>query len=78
MDVNVKLLKFVSLICGTLLIIGTAVFFYNYFVSGSSNATGIGYGIVMGATFVFIMGIFLVATEESIKGRKKQDEQLER
>ncbi|WP_010651258.1 hypothetical protein [Oceanobacillus massiliensis] len=74
MDVNRKVLKAISYICGTLLIIGTALFFYGYFGSGSAEVTGIGIGTVMGASFIFIMGIFLVATEESIqeKNGKRQ------
>ncbi|MGJ9457282.1 hypothetical protein [Oceanobacillus sp. CF4.6] len=76
MDVNVKLLKATSYICGMLLTIGMALFLYNYFVNGSSAWAAVGIGTVMGATFIFIMGIFLVATEETIGGKKEQGRQL--
>ncbi|WP_087974259.1 hypothetical protein [Oceanobacillus rekensis] len=75
MEMNAKLLKATSSICATLLAIGTALFLYGFFGSGSSEITAIGIGTVMGATFIFIMGIFLVATEETIdegKNRKRQ------
>ncbi|RLL45131.1 hypothetical protein D8M04_09695 [Oceanobacillus piezotolerans] len=54
----------ISFICGTLSVIGTLLFFYGYIVSGLSEVIGIGIGIVMGAVFIFIMGIFLAITEE--------------
>lgn len=76
MEVNKKLLKATSLICGTLLIIGIALFFYGFMNSGLENITAIGIGTVMGATFIFIMGIFLVATEEMIGNGKKAVEKL--
>lgn len=72
MDINQKLLKYVSIICGTLITIGSLLFIYGYFVSGSTAVTAIGIGLVMGATFIFIMGIFLVATEESFVNKKEQ------
>ncbi|MFS0751111.1 hypothetical protein [Oceanobacillus sp. 1P07AA] len=72
MDINQKLLKYVSIICGTLITIGSLLFIYGYFVSGLPTVTAIGIGLVMGATFIFIMGIFLVATEESFVNKKEQ------
>ncbi|WP_067727465.1 hypothetical protein [Oceanobacillus damuensis] len=76
MERNIKLLKSMSYICGTLLTIGTALFFYGYFVSVYHVVTGIGIGTVMGAVFIFIMGIFLVATEETIEEGKKRQKQF--
>ncbi|WP_249872075.1 hypothetical protein [Oceanobacillus saliphilus] len=76
MDVNVKLLKVTSYICATLLTIGSPLFLYGYFVNASSIVTGVGIGMVMGAVFIFIMGIFLVATEETIEKGKKRKKEL--
>ncbi|GLO66921.1 MULTISPECIES: hypothetical protein [Oceanobacillus] len=72
MDINQKLLKYVSIICGTLITIGSLLFIYGYFVSDLTAVTAIGIGLVMGATFIFIMGVFLVATEESFVSEKEQ------
>ena len=52
---------------------GIALFLYGFFVSDYGNITGIGIGTIMGAVFIFVMGIFLVASEEmiiKIRGRK--------
>ena len=76
MNSNVKLLKATSSICGTLLAIGIALFVYGFFGSGSAYVTAIGIGTVMGATFIFIMGIFLVATEETIEEGRNRKRQL--
>ncbi|OEH55317.1 hypothetical protein AQ616_03850 [Oceanobacillus sp. E9] len=72
MDINQKLLKYVSIICGTLITIGSLLFIYGYFVSDLTAVTAIGIGLVMGSTFIFIMGVFLVATEESFVSEKEQ------
>ena len=58
---------------GSILILGIALFLYGFFVSDYGNITGIGIGTIMGAVFIFVMGIFLVASEEmiiKIRGRK--------
>lgn len=65
MKVNEKLLKGLSLICGTLITIGAVLFIYGYLVSALPAVTAVGIGLAMGGTFIFIMGLFLVATEES-------------
>ena len=60
-------------VCGSILILGIALFLYGFFVSYYGNITGIGIGTIMGAVFIFVMGIFLVASEEmvtKIRGRK--------
>ncbi|MFD1848462.1 hypothetical protein [Oceanobacillus bengalensis] len=61
-----KILNVTRYICGTLLTIGTIMFLYGAFVSGLSTVTGIGIGVVMGAVFIFIMGLFLEITDEMI------------
>jgi len=66
MKSNSKMLQVTSYIGGSLLTIGVVIFLYGAFVSGLTTTIGIGIGTVMGAVFVFIMGIFLVVTEEMI------------
>ena len=51
---------------GSALILGIIVFLYGFFVSDYGNVTGIGIGTIMGAVFIFVMGIFLVASEEMV------------
>ncbi|WP_068672573.1 hypothetical protein [Oceanobacillus sp. Castelsardo] len=69
MQSNLRLLNMTKYICATLLAIGTIIFMYG-FVNGFSNIAGIGYGAVMGAVFIFIMGIFLVSTEEMLRRKR--------
>ncbi|MEH7354177.1 hypothetical protein V7150_11465 [Neobacillus drentensis] len=71
MDLNAKILNTVKVSGGILLTIGILTFFYSYFVNGYSNLTGISIGIIMGAVFIFLMGVFFVATEEMLKTAEK-------
>lgn len=64
MDSKLKMLNAVRYVAGTVLTIGIAIFLYGFFVSDYSTITGIGIGTVMGAIFIFLMGVFFVATEE--------------
>lgn len=61
-----KVMNVVQLVGGTILIIGIAIFLYGFFVSEYNTLTGVGIGTIMGAVFIFIMGVFLVATEEML------------
>ncbi|WP_042145229.1 hypothetical protein [Paucisalibacillus sp. EB02] len=69
---STKLLRAVSILCGTLVTIGMILFLYGYFVSDFRALTGIGIGVTMGGVFIFIMGIFLVATEEVVEKNKRK------
>ncbi|NBJ67929.1 MULTISPECIES: hypothetical protein [Clostridia] len=69
---NEKLLNATKYVGASVLLIGIAIFLYGFFVSDYSQITGIGIGTVMGAVFIFLMGVFLVATEEMIDNRKKK------
>ncbi|GGP14324.1 hypothetical protein [Oceanobacillus neutriphilus] len=76
MEVNKKLLKGLSLVCGTLITIGAVLFIYGYFVSAITLVTAIGIGLAEGGTFIFIMGLFLVAVEENIRRKNQNQRQL--
>ncbi|PLT32920.1 hypothetical protein [Bacillus sp. V5-8f] len=71
---DVRILNAVKYIGGTVLTIGTIIFLFGFFESGYSLLTPIGIGTVVGATFIFLMGVFLVATQEMLekthKGKK--------
>lgn len=76
MGVNKKLLKGLSLVCGTLITIGAVLFIYGYFGSAITLVTAIGIGLAEGGTFIFIMGLFLVAVEENIRRKNQNQKQL--
>ncbi|MCT1903971.1 hypothetical protein [Oceanobacillus sojae] len=76
MELNKKLLKGLSLVCGTLITIGAVLFIYGYFVSAITLVTAIGIGLVEGGTFIFIMGLFLVAVEENIRKKNQNQKQI--
>lgn len=64
MESKSKILKTVKYVSSTVLILGISIFLYGFFVSDYSSVTAIGIGTVMGAVFIFLMGVFFVATEE--------------
>lgn len=64
MESKLKILNAVKVVGLTVLAIGISIFLYGFFVSDYSAITGIGIGTVMGAIFIFLMGVFFVATEE--------------
>ncbi|WP_339253940.1 hypothetical protein NSQ43_06090 [Sporosarcina sp. FSL W8-0480] len=72
MDSKLKMLNAVKIVGFTILTIGIAIFLYGFFVSDYSAITGVGIGTVMGAIFIFLMGIFFVATEEMQEKVKRQ------
>ncbi|WP_077600880.1 hypothetical protein [Oceanobacillus sojae] len=76
MELNKKLLKGLSLVCGTLITIGAVLFIYGYFVSAITLVTAIGIGLAEGGTFIFIMGLFLVAVEENIRKKNQNQKQI--
>ncbi|MEK3889891.1 hypothetical protein [Bacillus sp. FSL K6-3431] len=64
MVANLKILNAAKFVGFTILTIGIIIFLYGFFLSDYSAVTGIGIGTVMGAIFIFLMGVFFVATEE--------------
>jgi len=67
MESKLKMLNAVKIIGLTLLVVGISIFLYGFFVSDYSTITGIGIGTVMGAIFIFLMGVFFVVTEEMLE-----------
>lgn len=66
MKTHAAMLNAVKYICGTLVFLGIAIFSYGVYVSDYQELVGIGVGTVMSAAFIWIMGTFLVVTEEMI------------
>lgn len=66
MESNSKMLHATRYIGGALLTIGIVIFIYGVFINSLTTAMGIGIGTVMGAVFIFLIGIFLVVSEEMI------------
>ena len=71
METYVKMLHATKLFGAVLLTIGIPVFFYGIMTSGQGAVMGIGIGLVMAATFTFIIGMILVASEEMVLNGKK-------
>ena len=67
MESKLKMLNAVKVVGFTLLVVGISIFLYGFFVSDYSAITGIGIGTVMGAIFIFLMGVFFVVTEEMLE-----------
>ncbi|MEH7346757.1 hypothetical protein V7122_23185 [Bacillus sp. JJ1532] len=64
MESKLKILNATKSVGYTVLAIGIAIFLYGFFVSDYSILTGVSIGTVMGAIFIFLIGVFFVATEE--------------
>lgn len=64
----IKATKNVGMVC---LILGILTFLYGFFATGYSAVIGIGIGTVMGAVFIFLMGMFFAATEEMLENTDK-------
>ncbi len=68
---NEKILEVVKYTGALILSAGILIFLFGMFSDDAGAITGIGIGTIMGAIFIFIMGIFLAGTEEMImKGRR--------
>ena len=66
MESYIKMLHATKFVGATLLTIGIAIFLFGAFSSGMSTMTGVGIGFVMGAVFIFVIGMILVASEEMV------------
>lgn len=71
MESYVKMLHATKMVGATLLTIGIAIFLYGAFISELSTVIGVGIGVVMGAVFIFLIGMILVASEEMILNSNK-------
>lgn len=61
-----SVLKAVKNFCGFFLAIGTITFLVGAFGTASNVLIGVGIGAVMGAVFVFLMGVFFTVTQEML------------
>ncbi|MEH7276107.1 hypothetical protein [Neobacillus vireti] len=62
-----KFLNAVAYVGFTILIIGVITFILGMSVSGFSAFVSIGIGTSVGAVFIFLIGVFLVVTEEMLE-----------
>ncbi|WP_407272906.1 hypothetical protein [Radiobacillus sp. PE A8.2] len=62
-----KILNAVNYTCGTVLTIGITLFLLGVIGSGFNLFVPIGIGTVIGAIFIFLMGVFLVVSEEMVE-----------
>ena len=66
MENQVKFLNIVKLVGAIILIVGIGLFCFGFFGSGFSSFTPIGIGAVVGAGFIYIIGLFFSVTEEML------------
>ncbi|MBB6453223.1 small-conductance mechanosensitive channel [Salirhabdus euzebyi] len=64
MESHTKILNAVKYVGAFVLTLGITLFFLGVFGIGSSVMASIGIGTIIGAVFIFLMGVFFVATEE--------------
>jgi len=67
MGANRKIIKAVGNIGLTVLSIGVFLFIFGILESDYSYLSPIGIGTVVGAVFIFLIGVFFVATEEMLE-----------
>ncbi|QHS24012.1 hypothetical protein GWK91_14285 [Virgibacillus sp. MSP4-1] len=67
MNTNQKVLNAVKLTGGLILLAGIVLFAIGLFESRYSILVSIGTGTIMGAVFIFLMGVFLVISEEIVE-----------
>jgi TRAP-type C4-dicarboxylate transport system permease small subunit len=70
LNLHVKILKTTRRISSVVFVIGMIIFSLG-FVSGFNSAIGIGLGTVTGAMFIFLIGMFFIATEEMVENTFK-------
>jgi len=71
METSLNILNAAKVVGYSILSVGIAIFLYGFFVSDNNIATSIGIGTVMGAIFIFLIGVFFVATDEMEKKTDK-------
>ncbi|SIS47905.1 hypothetical protein [Salimicrobium flavidum] len=71
-----KTLNIVQYTGATLLILGILTFLVSVLGVGDRTLTMVGVGLVMGSVFIFMMGLFLVLSEELTLKFKKDDKRL--
>jgi uncharacterized protein YacL len=71
MESKEKILNIVKILGSTVLGLGIIMFLFGVFASDFSILTSIGVGTVMGAVFIFLIGVFFVATEEMLSKTTK-------
>lgn len=68
-----ELFNTVNFVCITILLIGIILLITGYVGSGYSKLAAIGIGTIIGAIFIFIIGMFFITTEEMLEKRFKGD-----
>lgn len=71
MNPFLKMMNATRIFGAVTLALGTAIFIYGMIVGDYGMITGIGVGTIMGAVFIFLIGMFLIATEEMLNKSHK-------
>jgi hypothetical protein len=64
---KIRVINAVRYLGGGLLLAGMIFFACGLIASGFGNLAHIGVGLVMGAVFIFLMGMFFAAAEEMVE-----------
>ncbi|WP_394236680.1 hypothetical protein [Niallia oryzisoli] len=70
MNTRLKILNATKFTGSSTLLIGMMILLYGI-VSGFNSVIGIGVGTIVGAIFIFLMGMFFIATEEMVENTFK-------
>ncbi|WP_428910528.1 hypothetical protein [Niallia sp. Krafla_26] len=72
MNPFIKMITATKMVGAIVLTLGIAIFLYGMMIQDYIFITGIGVGAVMGAVFIFLIGMFLVAAEEMLRNVHKK------
>ena len=70
MNTRLRILNATKFTGSSTLLIGMMILLYGI-VSGFNSVIGIGVGTIVGAIFIFLMGMFFIATEEMVENTFK-------
>ncbi|UYG98073.1 hypothetical protein [Cytobacillus firmus] len=73
MESKIKILNAVKFIGGTILAIGIIIFSIGLIENDYKLLTSFGIGTIMGSVFIFLIGVFFVASEEMVEKIYSQD-----
>ncbi|GAA0500863.1 hypothetical protein GCM10008986_30270 [Salinibacillus aidingensis] len=78
MNTNQRILNAVKLTGGLILLAGIVLFAIGLFESHYSILVSIGTGTIIGAVFIFLMGVFLVISEEIVEKKSSRAENMKK
>ncbi len=71
MEQNAKILSATRWVGSIVLAIGVILFFIGFLQGGLYSVAPLGLGLIMGAVFIFLIGMFLVIVEDMGPSRRR-------